>query len=74
MTPKQIADTVKDILSAVEADLLDPTTGKFKVQPDYADDAQAIQDVETAYVAHGGTLSPNVKTAIAGVVAVLRIV
>jgi hypothetical protein len=74
LTPKQYGDLVKDVISAIEADLLDPVTGQFKHQPDYVDDAQLITDVEAAYKAHGGTVNANVDKAIAGVVAVLHII
>ena len=71
--PKVYVDAAKDVLSAIETDLLDPATGQFKQQPDYADDAALIADVEKAYTAHFGAVNPNVDAAIQGVAAVLRI-
>lgn len=74
LTPKQYGDILKDVISAIENDLLDPVTGQFKHQPDLQDDASVISDIEAAYKAHGGTVDVNVDKAIAGVVAVLRII
>ena len=74
MTPKEKLDVARDVIDAVEADLIDPTTGQFKAQPDLADDAKLIGAVEASYLARGGVLNDNVKKAIAGVEAVLEIV
>jgi hypothetical protein len=73
MSPKDYVGLVKDILTAVEADLLDATTGQFKVQPDYAGDSAAVSAVYAAYKSHGGTTNPNTDKAVAAVVAVLGI-
>lgn len=74
MTPKDYLSVISDVVAAVQHDLIDPVSGQFKKQPDLKDDATLIQDVESAYKAHGGVVDANVDKAIAGVVAVLRII
>ena len=73
MTPKDKLDIARDVIDATEADLLDPTTGQFKAQPDITDDIKFAGAVEAAYVRHGGTLNDNAQKAIEGVEAVLEI-
>lgn len=65
-TPKQYVELVRAILDAMDADLIDPSTGAFKQQPDYKDDLQLAQDIEQAYVAHGGVISDSVAKVISG--------
>lgn len=74
MTPKQISATIRAALTAIENDLLDPTTGQFKHQPDFADDAKLVSDAETAYLANIGPINDNVKKVIAGVIALLSVI
>ena len=73
MTLKEYLDTAKAVITAVENDLLDPTTGHFKAQPDFVDDSKLVTDVNAAYLANGGTEAPNVGVVVQGVVAVLAI-
>jgi hypothetical protein len=73
MNTKQKLDAVKAAIDAVEKDLLDPTSGEFKHQPDFADDIQLAADIEAVYVANGGVLSPDVAKALSGAAAVVKI-
>ena len=74
MTTAEKLQTVIDALTATKKDLLDPTTGEFKHQPDFSDDAKLAADIEAAYVANGGTVSPDVAKALQGAAAVLKLV
>ena len=73
MTMKQKLDLVKNVIEAAEKDLLDPTSGDFKKQPDWTDDIQLVSDLEAAYVANGGSIGPDVAKVIAGAAAVVKI-
>lgn len=72
MTVKQKLEVLRLVVTSIENDLIDPASGGWKVQPDYADDASLIQDIEAAYKSEG-PIEPNVDKAIAGVVAILKI-
>ncbi len=74
MTPKQYVEIARDVLDAVDKDLIDASTGQFKKQPAYADDLAFARDVEKAYVAHGGTIDPKVQQVIDGVSVLINFV
>lgn len=71
MTVKNICESLKAIASSIETNLLDPTTGGLKPQPDLVDDSKVLSDVETALVANGVVLSSQEQTIISGAIALL---
>lgn len=73
MTVKQKLEVLRLVVTAVENDLVDPVAGGWKHQPDYADDASLIADIEAAYKSEG-PIDSNVDKAISGVVAFLKII
>lgn len=74
MTVLNYLDILKQVVGAIELDLIDNTTGGFKAQPDYKDDAALIADVVKAYETHGGTVNPNVEKVLAGLGVLLEFV
>ena len=74
MTTAQKFQTAIDALTAAKNDLLDATTGEFKKQPDYSSDLKLLADIEAAYVANGGIVSPDMAKALQGAAAVVKII
>lgn len=73
MTYKDKLELAKDVLTAVEADLLDATTGEFKPQPDIKDDVAVAEAVVAAYKAHGGVVNPTADKAMAAIAALVQV-
>lgn len=73
-TLKQDLDIARDVIDAVENNLLTPDGKGFKTQPDLADDANVAQAVEQTLAKNGVPISAKVQRIISAVVTALELV
>ena len=72
-TLKGKLDLAKDVINAVEADLLGPD-GNLKAHLVGADYAALVSAAEAAVIAHGIAITGTVQAIIAGVIAALGLI